>query len=205
MAAWDVLLEPLTEKYLRWKYPLPDHPSANTEDPLCKDAAIATSIPSAPGDPTTPSHGSTPLPPVSTPPSQISTPPPVSLSPTITSPDSLILETTPSAPLNNESVPDSIPGDNVEPLEYTLEVYDIWTLKKELTIMRRADSTSVALDLMERGYIAKTPQRPFKAVSVRTLELLYRLRQRKASFSIEAFAKVLSDYYNVSTHSFNLD
>ncbi|KAJ3523486.1 hypothetical protein NM688_g8722 [Phlebia brevispora] len=79
--------------------------------------------------------------------------------------------------------------------EYTVQVYDLWTLESELTFTRKPDSVSPAIELMALGYVAKTPKRPSVAISLRTLQLLYRLRQRKASFSIEAFAKVLCDYY----------
>ena len=51
---------------------------------------------------------------------------------------------------------------------------------------------------MEHGYLAKSPTKPQVAVSIRTLELLYRIRNRKSSFSIEAFAKLVCDYYMVS-------
>ncbi|KAI0346613.1 hypothetical protein BDW22DRAFT_1462444 [Trametopsis cervina] len=63
--------------------------------------------------------------------------------------------------------------------------------------IRDAGRISPALDLMRHGFLAKTPTRPTAAVSVKTLELLYRLRQRKASYSIEAFTKVLCDYYQI--------
>lgn len=81
---------------------------------------------------------------------------------------------------------------------YTVEVYNIYTLLRSITIQRSPDSTSPALDLMRHGYLAKSPTKPTVAVSITTLELLYRLRPRKASFSIETFAKVVCDYYNVS-------
>ncbi|KAI0685393.1 hypothetical protein BC835DRAFT_1290305, partial [Cytidiella melzeri] len=51
--------------------------------------------------------------------------------------------------------------------------------------------------LMMHGYIAKSPSRPTIAVSVDTLKWLYHLRQRKPNYSIEAFAKVVCDYYNI--------
>ncbi|KAI0701463.1 hypothetical protein BC835DRAFT_1404505 [Cytidiella melzeri] len=59
------------------------------------------------------------------------------------------------------------------------------------------NSISPALDLMRNGYVAKSPSKPTVAVSIDTLALLYRLRQRKPSYSIEAFAKVVCDYYNM--------
>ncbi|KAI0684178.1 hypothetical protein BC835DRAFT_1409208 [Cytidiella melzeri] len=50
---------------------------------------------------------------------------------------------------------------------------------------------------MRHGFLAKSPSKPTIAISLKTLELLYRLRQRKASYSIEAFTKVLCDYYQM--------
>jgi hypothetical protein len=84
-----------------------------------------------------------------------------------------------------------------EPLEYTVNVFCLFSLEDQVTINRRPDSTSPAIDLTRHGYLAKTPTRPNVAVSIKTLELLYRLRQRKASYSIEAFTKVICDYYQV--------
>ena len=80
---------------------------------------------------------------------------------------------------------------------YRVDAYDIFTRAAQLTVQRRADSISPAIDLIRHGYLAKSPTKPTVAVAIATLELLYRLRQRKPSFSIEAFAKVVCDYYNV--------
>ncbi|KAJ3554298.1 hypothetical protein NM688_g3185 [Phlebia brevispora] len=80
--------------------------------------------------------------------------------------------------------------------EYTVQVYDLWTLKSELTFTCKPDSVSPAIELMALGYVAKTLKRLSVAISLRMLQLLYQLQQRKASFSIEAFAKVLCDYYS---------
>ncbi|KAI0686720.1 hypothetical protein BC835DRAFT_1408502 [Cytidiella melzeri] len=62
-----------------------------------------------------------------------------------------------------------------EALEYTVNVLCLFSRSTELT----------------------TPSRPTVAVSLKTLELLYRLRQCKASYSVEAFTKVICDYYQV--------
>jgi hypothetical protein len=92
--------------------------------------------------------------------------------------------------------------DQAEPLvdyQYRVSIYDLKSLARTITILRNADSLSPALNLMRHGYLAKSPARPTVAVSINTLELLYRIRQRKPSFSIEAFAKVVCDHYNVCT------
>ncbi|KAI0683926.1 hypothetical protein BC835DRAFT_1294591 [Cytidiella melzeri] len=84
-----------------------------------------------------------------------------------------------------------------ETLVYTVDVICLFSRTTEITVTRLPDSLSPALDLMRHGYLAKTPSRPTIAVSLKTLELLYRLRQRKASYSVEAFTKVLCDYYQM--------
>lgn len=107
--------------------------------------------------------------------------------------------TTPETELSAPAAGTHISIQSTEPLEYTVDAYDIYSPKTtEITVNRLLDSTSPALDLMRHGYLTKTPQRPEVAVSLRTLELLYRLRQRKPSYSIEAYAKVLADFYQVS-------
>lgn len=111
--------------------------------------------------------------------------------------------TPPSTPPSTEPVP-SADGSAAGPLPtaeatyiWEFDVFDFYTLETRTSVQRQPDSTNPAVDLMAHGYIAKTPNKPQVAVSVRTLELLYRLRNRKASFSIEAFAKVMCDYYKV--------
>ncbi|KAJ3541684.1 hypothetical protein NM688_g6049 [Phlebia brevispora] len=80
---------------------------------------------------------------------------------------------------------------------YTFRVYDIFTLDVEKTVMRPASSTIPLLDMAAAGYLGKTPVNPTVGTSFRTLELLYRLRQRQPSLSIEAFMKVVCDYYSM--------
>lgn len=107
-------------------------------------------------------------------------------------------------PEASESFPDiemldatSAASEDAGCVSYTLRVYDLFTLQTEVTIQRPQNSVSPVLDLVKNGYIPKTPTQPKIAVSVKTLQLLYYIRQRKPSFSIEAFAKVVCDAYNV--------
>ena len=114
-------------------------------------------------------------------------------------------------PLSPHSSPlhvlhDTLPAlhtDEVPPIalniEWELEVYDLFSLESTLKISRDPSSVSPALDFIRHGYLTKTTKAPNVAVSLCTLELLYRLHQRCASFSVEAFAKVVCDYYQVST------
>lgn len=82
--------------------------------------------------------------------------------------------------------------------KYTVYVYCIFTLEEECTVTRLPESTSPALDLLAHGYVAATPRTPNVAISVKTLRLLHHLRLRKPSLSIEAFTKVICDFYKVS-------
>ena len=80
---------------------------------------------------------------------------------------------------------------------HEIQVIDLYTLQDIATITVQATSRSVAESLTTNGYIGNTPERPSLAVSIRTLELFRRIRLRKASFSVEAFTKVVCDLYNV--------
>ncbi|KAJ3527564.1 hypothetical protein NM688_g8112 [Phlebia brevispora] len=81
---------------------------------------------------------------------------------------------------------------------YTFRVYNIFTLDVQKTIMRPASSTQPLLDMAAAGYLGKTAVNPTVGISFKTLELLYRLRQRQPSLSLEAFMKVVCDYYSIS-------
>lgn len=79
----------------------------------------------------------------------------------------------------------------------TVSIFEIFSLKTSLTISRPPTSTSVPVDLAAHGFLAKTPVSPEVAVGFRTLELFHRLRLHKPSLSVEAFTKVMCDYYEV--------
>lgn len=137
-----------------------------------------------------------------------STPPSLSNSP---APRSVLnpLSTSSTSPLSSPSSPSheqpNIPTiplveatlTEAEPVEWELDIYDLFSQQTTLKITRDPTSMSPALDFMHHGYITKTTKAPGIAIAIRTLELLYRLRQRRASFSIEAFVKVVCDYYEV--------
>ena len=80
---------------------------------------------------------------------------------------------------------------------YHIVVMDIFTRAEDVTIHRPATSNSPAVDLAFHGYLCKTPAKPKIAVGFQTLELFHRIRLRKASLSIEAFTRVICDYYEV--------
>ncbi|KAI0782170.1 hypothetical protein C8Q75DRAFT_795935 [Abortiporus biennis] len=69
--------------------------------------------------------------------------------------------------------------------------------QSNVTIERPADSLSPAVDLMRNGYLAKSPREPRLALSLQTMELYHRIRLSKASYSAEAFGKVVCEYYKI--------
>lgn len=85
--------------------------------------------------------------------------------------------------------------------EFRVNIVDIYTLENSAVIKPGSAHKSGAAALVAHGYIGATPIHPDYAVSIKTLELYRRLRLRKPSLSVEAFAKVICDYYKVRTGS----
>lgn len=83
-------------------------------------------------------------------------------------------------------------------MSFTLDLIDIFSLGLKVYIKRTA-AISVSGALVSQGLIGNAPLNPGTAISIKTLELYRRLRLRKPSFSVEAFAKVICDFYSVST------
>ena len=73
---------------------------------------------------------------------------------------------------------------------------DFYTLANTVDIRIREDQHS-AEAMAAAGYLPNTPVNPSIAISFQTLELLRCLRLFKASFSTEAFAKLLCHKYMV--------
>lgn len=174
-AIWNAIVEPLADAFLRYKYGAPGTPGsppASTEGAGSPGASNST-----PDSPATPYilSGDT------------------NESPALTSADTI-----PSAPPNPPHDTSSVASADGQQISYTVQVFCLFSLEKSATILRPPESVSPLLDLMANGYVTKSPAQPTVVVSIKTLELLYRLRQRKASFSIEAFAKLVCDYYQVS-------
>ena len=80
--------------------------------------------------------------------------------------------------------------------EVEIPVIDIYTLSMSVKISCAGDQTT-ASTLASLGFIGNAPYHPSVAVSMKTLELYRIIRRRKASFSVEAFVKVISDLYMV--------
>ncbi|KAF8066021.1 hypothetical protein FPV67DRAFT_1499112 [Lyophyllum atratum] len=80
--------------------------------------------------------------------------------------------------------------------DFTIQVIDIYGLASSVTVPRSADSLSPAVALVEAGYLSSTPNAPTLAISLQTLELFRVIRLHRASFSVEAFAKVICHFYS---------
>lgn len=83
---------------------------------------------------------------------------------------------------------------------FTVNVLDVYTLSTTIEIMRKPSSTSIVVDMIAHGYLSSSPISPTVAISLKMLELFQRLRLRKPSFSVEAFAQVVCDLYGVCNH-----
>lgn len=95
------------------------------------------------------------------------------------------------------STPSPGQTDNSSPFDFSIDTIDLYTLQRTHTIHRTAQMKT-AVALMTQGFLSNVPLRPSIALSLKTLELYRRLRLRKPSFSVEAFAKVVCDLYMVS-------
>ncbi|TFK79319.1 hypothetical protein K466DRAFT_505734 [Polyporus arcularius HHB13444] len=76
----------------------------------------------------------------------------------------------------------------------TIEILDLYSCKSTATIPI-ADGQSLAEALVTAGYLPTTPLLPSLAISLKTLELYRCIRLYKASFSAEAFTKLLCHQY----------
>jgi hypothetical protein len=85
-----------------------------------------------------------------------------------------------------------------ESWDFEIRVVDIYTLNTRASISRSSDCESVAEALVLNGYLGTSPLNPLLAISLKTLDLYHKIRIRKPSFSVEAFAKVICDLYTVS-------
>jgi hypothetical protein len=95
---------------------------------------------------------------------------------------------------------DTTAAVDVDPVSYdfSIDCVDLYSLSTSIFVPRTSSMTAMEA-LMIQGYLATSPVDPTLAVSIKTLELFRRLRSRKASLSVEVYAKVLCDLYAVST------
>ena len=92
-----------------------------------------------------------------------------------------------------------VPHEGLPPeveLTGTIKVLDLYTLAEtaEYSVI---SGQRTAEALIAAGYLPNSPSSPTMAISIKTLELLRSLRLFKASFSTEAFAKLVCHYYYV--------
>ncbi|KAG6894602.1 hypothetical protein C0992_005460 [Termitomyces sp. T32_za158] len=97
---------------------------------------------------------------------------------------------------NSEVTPDSGLRDNTN-YDFMIDIIDIFMLDTQVTIRQAATSKSVAESLVSQGYLGAMPDQPTIALSLWTLDLFLKIKRRKASFSVDAFAKVLCDVYSI--------
>ncbi|KAG2120942.1 uncharacterized protein F5147DRAFT_741824 [Suillus discolor] len=88
--------------------------------------------------------------------------------------------------------------------DFEIECIDIYTLSNTTHIQCHTNVKTVSEALVLNSYIGATPESPSIAISLRTLELYYRIRLQKPSFSAEAFMKVLCDLYNAAFDVYNI-
>ncbi|RXW11468.1 hypothetical protein EST38_g14387 [Candolleomyces aberdarensis] len=79
-------------------------------------------------------------------------------------------------------------------VEFDMELVDMFSQERKLHVCL-PDNETILPHLIVEGYLPTTPINPLVAISLRTLEFYKILRQRKPSFSVESFTKVLCDLY----------
>ncbi|TEB39060.1 hypothetical protein FA13DRAFT_1619949 [Coprinellus micaceus] len=100
-------------------------------------------------------------------------------------------------PQTDDTMEQDTPADN--DLDLAIVAVDLYTLQREAVVPWRNEEVS-AVSLVKAGYMGNSPISPSIAISLKTLELFKVLRQRKPSFSFEAFTKVLCDLYQQPYH-----
>ena len=97
----------------------------------------------------------------------------------------------------------SAPGD----YSFTVDCLDIDTLATSVHIARNAHQRTAEAVVLA-GYLPPSPDQPTIVVALKTLEWLRQLKIVKASFSIEAFTKLICNKYTVRSpfdcHTFTL-
>ena len=95
---------------------------------------------------------------------------------------------------------DPAPADTVPVAsEYDLEVecIDFFNPRDIITVPRTSHQLPTEA-LVRSGFLGATPDKPTIAVSIETLQLFYDIRRFKASYSVEAFTKMICYKYVVS-------
>lgn len=95
------------------------------------------------------------------------------------------------------SCPD-LPAREESLYNFDIDVFDLTTLVKTAHISCPPTMTSAARAIVLHGYVPTSPLRPSLAISLRSLELLRRIRLFHTSYSVEAFSKLICYNYKVS-------
>ncbi|EIW56750.1 uncharacterized protein TRAVEDRAFT_127597 [Trametes versicolor FP-101664 SS1] len=89
----------------------------------------------------------------------------------------------------------AIPAEQSE-YDFDIKVIDI-SAKKHVAHIKRSGDQTTAMALVLHGYLGSSPITPSFAISLDTLELFRCIKLFKASFSTEAFAKLLCYLYYI--------
>ncbi|KDR74552.1 hypothetical protein GALMADRAFT_141579 [Galerina marginata CBS 339.88] len=108
----------------------------------------------------------------------------------------------PTLPSDTDISMDIDDATDVDPVSYdfTIKCVDLYSLSSSIHVAC-SSSMTVHVAMMLQGFPPTSHVDPTLAVSIKTLELFRRLRNRKASLSVEAYAKVLCDLYAVSSQA----
>ncbi|CDO75653.1 hypothetical protein BN946_scf184941.g6 [Trametes cinnabarina] len=91
---------------------------------------------------------------------------------------------------------ESAPVDIDPEYSFDIDVINIYGLQTLVTITRSPDESAV-IALARHGYLGNSPVNPSLAISFKTLELFHCIKLVKASFSAEAFAKLVCYQYYI--------
>ncbi|KAI0674940.1 hypothetical protein C8Q78DRAFT_1075288 [Trametes maxima] len=95
------------------------------------------------------------------------------------------------------SVDDAAKDDTGNTITFPIDIIDFHTLHYEARIPASSQCGTRAEWLVLSGYLGTTPIQPSLAISLKTLELFRSIRLFKASFSVEAFARLICHYYSM--------
>ncbi|KAK7444566.1 hypothetical protein VKT23_015244 [Stygiomarasmius scandens] len=85
--------------------------------------------------------------------------------------------------------------------DFGIDVLDIHTMARS-ALITRDENTEASVALVLAGFLGNSPEQPSLAFALPTLDLFFTIRRFKASFSIEAFARVLCHLYKIPYRRF---
>lgn len=201
---WNAVMPRLVDAYIGWRYapptpstpPTPGSPNDGVVAPLPEDPHV--SCPSTQGSrcasPTAPQGDASTGSPA---PACSSTSPNMPSASTGATGECRSRQRRSGTPLHNVLLSDTEPKTS-QTFSFDIDIFDIFSTSSQASVS--SDSAlSIAEALVSNGYLGSTPVMPSLAISLHTLELLRRIRLFKASFSLEAFAKLVCYYYSVGS------